>query len=150
MTVYCEAESHEREPWQRIYTRDDDGRWIPDFLDDVGDRVRKARRDGGMQFPDAAGRPLPLWDHGRSPVEAADRIEPAMRRAHAAAGTGTGEDLGRRSRYQLRCPECGDSLLRTEATLSMQFDWLVSQGIPRASLTLLRRLDALSDKLPRR
>ncbi len=51
VTVYCEAESHE--PWERTYTRDDDGVWLPDLFDYVGGRARKARRDGEVQFVDA-------------------------------------------------------------------------------------------------
>lgn len=150
VTVYCEAESHEGEPWQRIYTRDDDGTWSPDLFDDVGNRVRKARRDGGVQFVDAAGRPVPVWDSGRSATDAAARIEPAMHRARAAAGAGTDEFLDLRRRHLLRCPGCGDSLPRTEATLTKQFNLLAAQGISRVTIPGLRVLDSLKDELPDR
>jgi hypothetical protein len=159
VTVHCDAESHE--PWQRRYTRDEDGTWIPDVVDHfgeprpldehLGDRARKPRRSGGVQFVDAAGRTVPTWDSGQSLRDAVDRIGPMMHRARAAAGVGTTDEfleLGRS--YLLCCPRCGDSLKRTGATLAKQFDWAVSQGISRVSLPLLRKLDKLNDELPGR
>jgi hypothetical protein len=145
VTVYCEAESHE--PWQRIYTRDEEGVWVPDLFDYfgepdplndyLGDRVRKARRDGGMEFLDAATeKPLRVFDSGRSLADAADRIEPAMEGVIVV-----------RRRYVIRCPGCRESLPRTEANLARQFDSLVSQGINRVTIPMLRGRTRGDDEL---
>jgi hypothetical protein len=148
VTVYCDAESHEL--WEHTYTRDEDGVWVPDIFDQLGDQQGKVRRDGGMLFLDAAGGPYRAWDSGRSLADAADRIETESRRAYAAAGIGTDEFLKLDRTYRLRCRGCGDPLKRAEDTLNKQFDWLVSQGYSRVTLPFLRALDRVIDELPGR
>jgi hypothetical protein len=144
ITVYCAAESHQL--WERSYHRREENPWMPDPFDIVGGDFRKSRRDGGVEFIDAAGRAIRSWDCGRRSAEhPLGEIERFMSDLDAARKVAGGDDaqfrLGRR--YRLRCPLCGDEVRCSDSTANKHFNSLWQQGITRISLNGFRGLDRL-------
>lgn len=163
VTVYC-ADSHPNgEIWERDYTREDDADyWRPSPRNWIGGfgtpnaRVRKAKRSGGLEHIDAAGRPVPIWDTGPSPkpnddhedrhrrlTYAAERAAAWYARAREAANVGEEDELPLGRRYLLRCPVCYYAVERNDDTLTQQLNWAVEQSISRVTLQLLRMLERI-------
>jgi hypothetical protein len=143
ITVYCAAESHEL--WERTYTRRGDDFWTPDPWDRIGgQRAKKSRRGGGMEFIDATGRVIPLWDSGRASrgfePQRITRLMADLDRASQVAGL-SGSEFGRR--YLIRCPLCSDGVRRSGSEVDTEFDLLWEKGHTRISIDGLRQLRKL-------
>lgn len=145
VTVYCDAESHQHGRWEQTFTRRGDGPWIPNPFEQVGDDVRTPRRGGGIEFINAAGRVVKFWDTGRNITDprSGAALTAEVERARRVAGTGADAHLPLGLRYQIRCPECTDTVRRAEPTLRNHFNFLWAQGFPPISLTALRKLKKL-------
>jgi hypothetical protein len=136
-TVYCASESHQL--WERTYSRDDDGVWMPDPWDRIGgQRAKMARRGGGMEFIDATGRVIRSWDGDLDPQRS--RLMADIDRARQVAGLSENAILPVGRRYRIRCPLCGDGVRRSDSRANAEFDLLWGKGITRISLDGLRDL----------
>src|SRR5690348_16079335 len=132
VTIYCDDPSHET--WEHTFSREHaDEIWWPDHFEYVGDRVQQCRHGGGIEFIDAAGRPVPIWDEGRSLDETADRVIPAMQRAREATGLGADESvpLSYGHRYLIRCPECKAHIRRNSEKFTRQLNAAFMHGLSR-------------------
>ncbi|MGP4057469.1 hypothetical protein ACTWP6_22055 [Mycobacterium sp. 4D054] len=157
ITVFCDAESHPL--WEHTFERRGDGPWEPEPFQSVGGSgtgydagldgaITTPRRGGGIEYIDAAGRVVPIWDSGRgiTDTDGAARFVSALDGARAAAGAPPDTQLALGRRYQVRCPQCGDSVRRTEAELKKQFDLLWERDCFRISLNGLRAIAKMSKK----
>jgi hypothetical protein len=148
ITAYCEAASHA--PWEQTFTRHGDGPWLPEPFETLGDDVRKPRRGGGVEYINAAGEVVKVWDVGRVNMPEGkfwSRAEPMLDnldRARALAGVGADDALPLGRRYQLRCAGCGDVVRRSEVELKTQFDILWERDCFRISLSGLRTIANMS------
>lgn len=148
IVVFCAAESHPL--WELAYTKGwptpgvIGEHWSPEKEETVGGSKRIARRDGGFDFVDPSGRPLRNWERtSRRSPERNQAIRQRWEQAGKLDENGVRKpwkvyDLGRQ--YVLRCPECGDSVRRSDERLQKQFDLLFEAGMLRISLSGLRVL----------
>jgi hypothetical protein len=146
ITVYCAAESHRL--WERTYLQRGDDFWTPDPWDRFdGERAKMSRRGGGLEFIDATGRVIPLWDSGRA-AGGFDpkKIPPIMAdldRARQVAAPSEDSTLPVGRRYGIRCPLCGDGVRRSGSSADTEFNLLWENGFTRISLDGLRNLRKL-------
>lgn len=140
VTIYCDDPSHKMGTWEHTFSREaDDSIWWPDHFEYLGEHVQKCRRHGGIEFVDAAGRPVSIWDEGRSLKDATDRVIPALDRARQSAGIGAEESLPLAHRYLIRCPECETPIRRNGEKLSQILNTAAMHGLSRIPLETLRR-----------